>query len=481
MGTKTIDRIALSQPQERTSYSLGMVSGLVAVTDELILLVTGNAIYSYYLGWGGASQVLYTLVIIALSITVVSAFYLARLYETDSILNPLDHLPKAFGVLALTFLVLLALAFAMKVSGEFSRVWVFSWFLSSTFLMYLGRVSSYFLFLRWAKTGQLSREIVIIGAGEQAERFLKQLRLSQQPWINVVGFFDDRIERIGPKFMKYPILGTVDNVFNYVRRNRVDDIIIALPWNADERINGIVRNLQELPVDVRLGSDLAGFSQVGTHYSSICNVPMLDVIKKPLGGWKYVVKGIEDNILGLLFLVLLSPVFLIIALAIKLDSPGPVLFRQKRYGFNNKEFEVFKFRTMYHRRPLENGVPQARRNDSRVTRAGAFLRQSSLDELPQLFNVLLGTMSIVGPRPHAVEHNEEYSEIIGGYYSRHRVKPGITGWAQVNGLRGETEIPEKMEARVKYDVHYIEHWSLLLDIKIILMTIPALLSKKNAY
>jgi len=173
---------------------------------------------------------------------------------------------------------------------------------------------------------------------------------------------------------------------------------------------------------------------------------MLDVVNKPLDGFNYVMKEVEDKILGLFFLIMLSPLLLLISLAIKLESDGPVLFWQKRYGFNNKKFKMLKFRSMYHGRPPENGVPQAIRNDPRVTRVGAFLRKNSLDELPQLLNVLGGTMSIVGPRPHAVEHNEEYSKIISGYYSRHRVKPGLTGWAQVNGLRGETNTPEKMEA-----------------------------------
>lgn len=480
MRTKTINRQILSGQAECKSYSLNVASGLAALADELILLATGGAIYWYYIVGGGPSNGFYTFAIIAPSIAVVAAFNQARLYDVDSICNPLGHFPKTLGILAVTFLIFLSLAFALKVSAEFSRVWVFSWFLSSASLMFLGRILGHFLFLRGAKAGQLSRKIVIVGTGEQAQRFLKQLHRKKDPWISVVGVFDDRNNRIDPSFMEYPVLGTLDDLLSYVRKHRVDDIVVTLPWSADQRLLEIIEKLEELPVHVRLSSDLAGFLRLRPNYSSICGVPMLDVVNKPLDGCKYVMKGVEDKILALFFLVMLSPLFPLISLAIKLESDGPVLFHQKRYGFNNKKFKMLKFRSMYQGRPRENGVPQAIRNDPRVTRVGAFLRKNSLDELPQLLNVLGGTMSIVGPRPHAVEHNEEYSKIISGYYSRHRVKPGLTGWAQVNGLRGETNTPEKMEARVKHDVHYIENWSLMLDAKILLMTVPAVF-RGNAY
>ena len=207
---------------------------------------------------------------------------------------------------------------------------------------------------------------------------------------------------------------------------------------------------------------------------------MLDVVNKPLDGWKYIVKGVEDKILALFFLVMLSPLMLLIALAIRLETKGPVIFRQQRHGFNNKLFSVFKFRSMHHNGTPETKMVQAKRNDPRVTPLGKFLRRTSMDELPQILNVLNGSMSLIGPRPHPIALDEEFSEIIGGYFARHRVKPGITGWAQVNGLRGETDIPEKMRARIKYDVYYIENWSLMFDAKILLMTVPAVF-QRNAY
>jgi putative colanic acid biosynthesis UDP-glucose lipid carrier transferase len=244
----------------------------------------------------------------------------------------------------------------------------------------------------------------------------------------------------------------------------------------------IVR-LQELPVNVYLGSDMAGFIYPRLSFSSIGGVPMLGMAHKPrpLSGWSRVLKILEDRAIAAIVLVLISPLLLLIALAIKLDSRGPVLFRQPRYGFNNRIFYVFKFRTMYHNRPPEQEVQQAKRDDPRVTRVGKWLRRTSLDELPQLLNVLQGTMSLVGPRPHPVALNEQYAELIGGYFSRHRVKPGITGWAQVCGLRGETEGAEKMRARVEHDIHYIENWSLWFDLLILARTLVAGFVHKNAY
>lgn len=480
MRSRTIDQIVLRQPKERTSYSLNMASGLAALADELILLATGSTIYAYHIGWGGTNHWLYTLVIITLSITVVAAFNQARLYEVGSICSRWGQFHKILGILSITFLTFLAVAFALKISEEFSRLWVFSWFLSSATLIWMMRALCHYMLLRLSRAGLVSRKMVILGTGEQAQRLLDQLRQTNEPWIDIVGFFDDRKERIASTFMSHPVLGTLDDLLGYVRKNRVDDIIITLPWSADKRINEMVNKLGELPIHVRLSSDLAGFSQLGTSYSSICSVPMLDMVKKPLDGWRYVVKVVEDKTLGLILLILLTPLMLLIALAVKLETKGPVIFRQKRYGFNNKPFWVFKFRTMYHDRPPEEGMIQAKRYDPRVTPLGRILRKTSMDELPQILNVLDGSMSLVGPRPHPILLDDEFSKIIRGYFARHRVNPGITGWAQVNGLRGETDIPEKMKARIKHDVYYIENWSPLFDAKILLQTIPAIL-KKDAY
>lgn len=210
-------------------------------------------------------------------------------------------------------------------------------------------------------------------------------------------------------------------------------------------------------------------------------IPVTEIASAPLTGWSGLVKQTEDKIVAAIVMVMLSPLMLGLALAIRLDSAGPILFRQKRYGFNNEVIVVYKFRSMYHNRPPETGVPQATKHDPRVTRVGRILRRTSLDELPQLLNVLKGDMSLIGPRPHAVEHNEQYAKLIGGYHGRHKVKPGITGWAQVNGFRGETDTVDKMRMRVEHDIHYIENWSVWFDLKILVMTAFIGWTSKNAY
>ena len=259
-------------------------------------------------------------------------------------------------------------------------------------------------------------------------------------------------------------------------------MIVALPWSAEQRILELLQQLRQVAVDVQLCPEAIGFRMVDRPVIHLGGVPMLAVFDRPLNGWNYVAKAIEDRVLAALILLLIWPLMVLIAIAVKLDSDGPVLFRQKRYGFNNNEIEVLKFRTMYHDAGGgERDVRQATRADSRVTRIGGLLRRTSLDELPQFFNVLEGSMSIVGPRPHAVTHNVKYAGMIQHYYGRHRVKPGITGWVQVNGLRGETDTPDKIEKRVAYDLYYIDNWSLLLDLKIIVRTLFVGFVSKNAY
>jgi len=299
--------------------------------------------------------------------------------------------------------------------------------------------------------------------------------VGHEPWIVIVGIFDDRgFDRIGSEVVGHPILGSVNDLLSFAREHRVDEIIIALPWSADERLLSITEKLKELPIDLSLGSDLVGFMYPGRSYSSLGGVTTLNIAHKPLDGWKAVVKEFEDKILALLLVILFAPLMLLIALGIKLESRGPMIFLQPRYGYNNEVFSVLKFRTMYHNRAPEKGIPQARPDDPRVTRLGKLLRQMSLDELPQLFNVLQGTMSLVGPRPHAVPHNQEYAAIIGGYFARHRMKPGITGWAQVNGRNTIA-----WEKKFEFDLWYVDHWNLWVDAKILMRTAVRVLLRRG--
>lgn len=333
------------------------------------------------------------------------------------------------------------------------------------------------------RRGWVERRIAILGASVQTDKLI-ELGATKDTGINkIIGLFDDRKERIGPEYGGMPVLGTTADLIEFARQDRLDEVIVALPWSAEDRLNQLTRQLVELPVRVRIVSDVVGFNYLGRSVTDelFTGLPMLNVANKPLAGWQSLLKFLEDKILTLFILILISPIMIATAIAVKLDSKGPIFFRQKRFGFNNQQFDVYKFRSMYTGNEAEAGKRQATRDDPRITRVGRFIRKTSIDELPQLLNVLEGTMSLVGPRPHSVDHNIQYSQDIQGYYARHKVKPGITGWAQVNGLRGETDTLEKMEYRVLYDVYYIENWSLLLDFEILILTAFVGIVGKNAY
>jgi Undecaprenyl-phosphate glucose phosphotransferase len=298
--------------------------------------------------------------------------------------------------------------------------------------------------------------------------------------------FDDRNDERSPDTIGgLRKLGTVDDLVEFARRTRIDLVIFSLPISAEERILQMLSKLWVLPVDIRLAAHINKLQFQRRAYSYLGKVPVLDVFDRPIADWDVVLKWLFDKIVGGLILLAAAPVMALVALAIKLDSRGPVLFRQKRYGFNNELIEVFKFRSMYAEQADANASKLVTKDDPRVTRVGRFIRKTSLDELPQLFNVVLkGNLSLVGPRPHAVNAQaaqRRYDEAVDGYFARHRVKPGITGWAQINGWRGETDTAEKIQQRVEHDLYYIENWSLMFDLYILLRTPFALFTTENAY
>jgi len=378
-------------------------------------------------------------------------------------------------------LVTVVLGFALKVSDSYSRVWLFTWFFSSIILVCAERGLISLLLQRWSRTGLIGQNVVIVGCSEQGTKLLNLIRKGSEPWIHVLGFFEENGKRTPATLMGVPVLGDVDDLVAYSRENDVDDIYIALPWNAEERVQAIMNKLEVLPVNIFLSPDLVWFRFLGHDYRQNGGIAHMKLSEIPISGWKRFAKELEDRILGTILLLFSLPVMLVVGLAVKVTSAGPVFFRQTRHGFNNQLVEVWKFRTMYVDPDPDPSVPQAKLDDPRVTRVGRFLRRYSLDELPQLFNVLRGEMSLVGPRPHAVAHNEQYDKTIDQYLGRHRVKPGITGWAQVNGLRGETDTLDKMKDRLEHDLYYIRNWSLLFDLWIILKTPIVLIKSKNAY
>jgi Undecaprenyl-phosphate glucose phosphotransferase len=337
----------------------------------------------------------------------------------------------------------------------------------------------------WIREGRLNRRAVIVGGGHQAEELIKALEASHDTDIRIAGIFDDRgADRVSPIVAGYPKLGNIDELVEFARGSRLDLLIVSLPVTAEKRLLQLLKKLWVLPVDIRLSAHNNPLRFRPRTYSYIGNVPFVDVTDKPISEWGHVKKWLFDKIAASIALILLAPVMAIIALLIKLDSKGPALFRQKRQGFNNELIEVYKFRSMYVDQSDMDASKLVTKDDPRVTRIGRFLRKTSLDELPQFFNVLKGDLSLVGPRPHALKAKAEdklYSEAVDGYFARHRVKPGVTGWAQISGWRGETDTHEKIERRVEHDLYYIENWSVMFDLYICLMTPFALLKGENAY
>lgn len=337
----------------------------------------------------------------------------------------------------------------------------------------------------WARNGIMERRAVIVGGGQPAKELVRALEAQPENDIRICGIFDDRGSTRSPDLVAgYPKLGTFTELVEFARLARIDMLIIALPASAEQRILQLLKKLWVLPVDIRLAAHAQQLRFRPRAYSHIGAVPMLDIFDKPLRDWDSVSKRAFDIVFASLALFFAWPVMLACAIAVKLTSKGPVLFVQKRHGFNNEIINVLKFRSMY----TEQSDPTAKRavtkNDPRVTPLGRFLRKSSLDELPQLFNVLRGDLSLVGPRPHAVHAQtgeRKYVDVVESYFARHRVKPGVTGWAQINGLRGELDSDEKIRARTAFDLHYIENWSLLLDLKILFLTPIRLLNTENAY
>jgi Undecaprenyl-phosphate glucose phosphotransferase len=338
---------------------------------------------------------------------------------------------------------------------------------------------------RWTRDGRMERRAVIVGGGQAAEKLIRSIEKQPDNDIRICGIFDDRDNRRSPPIVAgYPKLGTVSELIEFVRITRIDMLIVSLPLSAEKRVLSLLKKLWVLPLDIRLSAHSTRFQFRPRSYSYIGSVPMLEIFDRPIHDWDSVAKRAFDIVFALAGIVALSPVMLATALAVRLDSKGPALFRQKRLGFNNEVIEVYKFRSMY---VDQNDAAAARlvtKGDPRVTRVGRFIRKTSIDELPQFFNVLWGDLSLVGPRPHAAAAKAQdrlYHEVVDGYFARHRVKPGVTGWAQINGWRGETDNDVKIQMRTEFDLAYIENWSLWFDLKIMLLTPIRLMNTENAY
>jgi len=363
--------------------------------------------------------------------------------------------------------------------------WLLDWTLVVTSHLAFSRLVAQVWARPLARQGRFRKRIAIVGGGRVAEDALNALETSRELDIEVIGLFDDRDNIRSPQSIRrHEKIGKIAELATYARNNRVDLIIVAIPLSAETRLLGILKRLWELPVDIRISGRASTLKFSSTAYTHIGRLPLLAVFDRPLMGWGLFLKNVFDRVVAGMAIVLLAPLMLAVAAAIKIESRGPVIFKQKRYGFNNQLIEVFKFRSMYANRCDTNATTLVSKGDPRVTRVGRFIRRTSLDELPQLFNVLTGQLSLVGPRPHATQAKAAdtlYDQVVDGYFARHKVRPGITGWAQINGWRGETDTREKIEQRVKFDLDYIDHWSLMFDVKILARTPLALLKSENAY
>jgi Undecaprenyl-phosphate glucose phosphotransferase len=406
-------------------------------------------------------------------------------YRMQVLLNPMRAAPILVVSWIVTFSCLAVFVVLGKISADLSRNWLISWATSGLLLAAAFRLFYAHIARRLNRNGQLNRRAVLVGGGAPADHVIATLNASHDTGLTLLGVFDDRGDERSPSNSHgLPKLGTIEDLIDFVRATRIDTLILTLPVTAESRLLQILKRLWVLPVDIRLSAQDQLLRYRPRAYSYIGNLALLDLFDRPLGDWGPFSKAVEDKVIAAVALLVLLPVFAVVALAVKLESKGPVFFRQKRYGFNNELIEVYKFRSMYTDQADVNARKLVTKDDPRVTRVGRLIRRSSLDELPQLINVLKGELSLVGPRPHATQASAEgnlYEAVVDGYFARHRVKPGMTGWAQINGWRGETDTAEKIQRRVEHDLYYIENWSLTFDIYILARTPIALLATKNAY
>lgn len=385
-----------------------------------------------------------------------------------------------------TFFVIIFVTFITKTSAHFSRVTLISWLVATPAILVLARFGLRRVFSHLRLLGINNKKIAIAGMTEIGLRFAQELEANPDYGYQVVGFYADKKQHKNAckntcdEINKhYPTLGDYDDLILSAQSGEWEQIYLAIPSESKKRIAHLLDRLSDTATPIRMIPDYFTSSLLKSKYLEIVKTPILCIYDSPFSAHNAWIKRIEDILVGSLILLLISPILILISLAVKYTSEGPIIFKQSRYGLKGEKIKVWKFRTMT---VCENGneVKQATKNDSRFTPIGAFLRKTSLDELPQFFNVLTGDMSIVGPRPHAVVHNEEYRTIIPGYMLRHLVKPGITGWAQINGWRGETDTIYKMRKRLEFDLEYMREWSLWLDIKIIIFTIFRGFNDKNA-
>ena len=468
-----------------TAISPVVVAGLVRAVECTLIFGLGSLLHLLMLHGRVPFGLTYAGAIGLIALITVALIQAAGGYRIGAFRAFFKTAIRLIAAWSMTFLMVAAGLVLAKVADHYSRLWLGAFFASGLAALLVGRFVLFQLIEAQTRAGRFDRRTAIVGGGKPAEDLIAALETQSESGIRIVGVFDDRnTDRSSDVVAGHPKLGNIDDLVAYARHARLDLIVFTIPITAEARSLQMLAKLWVRPIDIRLSAHAAKLRLRPRSYSYLGSVPVLDVFDKPIADWDVVVKALFDRCVGLLMLLGLSPIMLAVALAVRLTSRGPVLFRQKRHGFNNELIEVYKFRSMYVDQCDAGAARMVTRGDPRVTPVGRFIRKTSLDELPQLFNVLKGDLSLVGPRPHALQAkaaNTLYDQVVDGYFARHKVKPGITGWAQVNGWRGETDTSEKLQRRVEHDLYYIENWSVLLDLQILLTTPFALFKTENAY
>ena len=419
--------------------------------------------------------------VLAILTLFISSYVFAELHQrrVRKNLKSTRLISAVFIDWALVVMALAALTYVCELYGQLSPRVILPWVIGVP----IGLMVSQHVQLRVMHDLRTKGDVhkaIIVGVNPTALKLADRLTDYPALMINLVGFFDDREVTRQPKGTFTPLLGSMTDVPAYVREQGINRVYISMPISAQPRVLQLIDELQDSTASVYFIPDIYIFNLIQARFDYVGGMAVMAICETPFTGMNNFVKRVSDIVLASIIQLLLLPVMLVIAICVKATSPGPVIFKQRRYGLDGEEIVVYKFRSMT---VMEDGgaVTQATKGDMRLTRIGGFLRRTSLDELPQFFNVLQGRMSIVGPRPHAVAHNELYRKQIKGYMLRHKVKPGITGWAQVNGLRGETETLDKMKARIEFDLEYLRRWSLVFDLWIIFQTVRIVLKRDNAY
>jgi Undecaprenyl-phosphate glucose phosphotransferase len=473
--------------RQRARVTAEVLATALATADfVLIISAASGACWAYFnlAGMAAPPRAHFFLTSLLAAVLFVAAFERIGGYQLKRLRLLRWQLIHTLIIWCVTIAILLSVAYTAKTSDAYSRGWAAAWMVIGCSLLLATRGALHLVITRSALAKGLARNIAIVGAGHEAQWLINKLQHSRDPRFSICGLFDDRFSRVPTVVADVNVLGTSADLMALARRDQLDEIIVALPLDDEARLPQLLDRLKEYAVDLRLSLGPLAQRFTVSGISLVGDVPVLEIANRPFKHWRAAFKWTEDKILSAFLVFWLGPLLALIAILIKLETRGPVFFVQERFGFNNNVIRVLKFRTMHVDRGDPTGAARTVRNDPRVTRFGRWLRLLSLDELPQLINVLRGDMSMIGPRPHAVAMQAAgrlYGEAVEEYCRRHRVKPGITGWAQVNGLRGEVDTLAKAQARVDHDLYYIDHWTPWLDIKILLMTVGIIMAPDNAY